>query len=447
MLTTSCDYASRLSSNGDTSKADRISPRDTPNNSRPSKKPPRSPDRVKSDSGRPKLPQELNVDAAIAKKGSLEKETQYVGTTYPVREVSLRSRIEGQVLDLNVDVGDSIEKGQILGRIDDSINKATVLEAKAELEALRSEVTSLQADVSEGQTQIKQAQVTLQQAQNDLARSNQLVKEGAVTQQSAEQAQNAADNAQQALESAQQEVTNRSSAVVAAQRRVAAQEALVAQEQQEESFTVLTSPVTGSVLERVLEPGDLAQVGDEVLQLGDFSQVEVQVQMSELELGKLRVGQTAQVKLDALPEQTITGEVTRISLAADATARLVPVEVTIPNQDRFIGRGLLARVNFDPPSKDNIVIPETAVEVASNRATEISTDSVDTATIFILQQEGENATVTAREVVLGDRANSQVEILSGLEPGERYIVRSSDDLQNGDSVNLSFLSESSSSKL
>ncbi len=360
-----------------------------------------------------------------------------------MREVSLRSRIEGQILDLNVDVGDRVEKGQVLARIDDSINKATVLEAQAELAALRSEVTSLQADVSEGLTQIKQAQITLQQAESDLARSNQLVKEGAVTKQSAEQAQNTLDNAQQALESAQQQVQNRSSAVAAAQQRVAAQEALVAQERQRESFTTLTSPVTGSVLARVLEPGDLAQVGDEVLQLGDFSQIEVRVQISELELGKIRVGQTAQVQLDALPEQTFTGEVTQISLAADATARLVPVEVTIPNQDRRVGSGLLARVDFGQQDEQTIVIPETAIAIASNNAKEISNDA-DTATIFIIQSEGENATVTAREVELGDRANSQVEIVSGLEPGERFVVRSSGDLQDGDSVNLSFLSESSS---
>lgn len=192
----------------------------------------------------------LSVDVAVASQGSLEKDIEYVGTTYPVREVSLRSRIEGQILDLNVDVGDRVEQGQILGRIDDSINEATVLEAEAELAALQSEVTSLQADVDQGLTQIKQAKITLQQAQSDLARSNQLVKEGAVTQRSAEQAQNALDNAQQALKSAQQQVTNRDSAVVAAQRRVAAQEALVAQEQKRQSFTTLTSPVTGSVLER-----------------------------------------------------------------------------------------------------------------------------------------------------------------------------------------------------
>ncbi|MEL6929540.1 MAG: efflux RND transporter periplasmic adaptor subunit [Cyanobacteria bacterium J06600_6] len=384
--------------------------------------------------------QTIAVDVAVAKEGSLEREIQYIGTTFPVQEVSLRSRVEGQVLDLKVDVGDRVEKGQILARIDNSINKASVLEAEAELEALRSEVTSFNADVSEGQTQVKQAKIALQQAKNDLVRSNQLVKEGAVTKQSAEQAQNAVDNAQQALESAQQQVANRSSAVVAAQRRVAAQSALLAQEQQQESFTVLRSPVTGSVLERVLEPGDLAQVGDEVLQLGDFSQIEVQVEISELELAKIRVGQTAQVKLDARPEQTIIGEVTRISLAADTTARLVPVKVIIPNTDRRIGRGLLARVNFSQQGSFKVVIPETAIQIGA-QATEISNDYGDTATIFIIQGEGENTTVTAREVRLGDRANSQVEIISGLEPGAKFVVRSSGDLAEGDRVNLSFLSE------
>ena len=389
----------------------------------------------------------LSVDVAVARQGSLEKDIQYVGTTFPVGEVSLRSQVEGQILDLNVDVGDLVEKGQILARIDNSLNKASVLEAEAELAALRSEVTSLQADVNQGLTQIEQAKIALQQAQSDLARSNQLVEEGAVTQQSAEQAQNLVNNAQQTLESAQQQVANRSSAVVAAGRRVAAQSAIVAQEQQRASFSTLISPVTGSVLERILEPGDLAQVGDEVLQLGDFSQIQVQVQISELELAKIQVGQEAQVQLDAFPERIFKGEVTQISLAADATARLIPVEVTIPNTDRRIGRGLLARVNLSQQSDSNIVIPETAIQVASEQVKEISDDSLDTATIFIIQGEGEQATVTAREVKLGDRANSQVEILAGLEPREKFVVRSSGDLQDGELVNLSFLSESAPSRL
>lgn len=391
----------------------------------------------------------ISVDVGVANLASLEKDTEYVGTTFPVREVSMRSRVEGQILNMTVDVGDRVEQGQVLARIDDSISTATVIEAEAEVAALQSEVASLEADVDDARAQVEQAQLELKQAQSDAARTSQLFEQGAISEQEAELDRTAVGTAEQALRSAQQQVVNRSSAVVAAQRRVAAQEALVNQEQQRQSFTVLTSPVTGSVLERVLEPGDLAQVGSEVLRLGDFSQIQVRVEISELELGEIRTGQTAQVQLDALPEKTFTGEVTQISLAADATARLIPVEVTIPNseypsgtlRERRIGRGLLARVNFGQQSEQTVVVPETAVQVASNKAKEVSSDS-DIATIFILQGKGENATVTAREVKLGDRANSQVEILFGLEPGEEFVVRSSSNLQDGDSVRLSFISES-----
>ena len=386
----------------------------------------------------PPQQQNVSVDVAVARLGSLEKDIEYVGTTFPVREVSLRSRIEGQILDISVDVGDRVEQGQVLARIDDSISAATVIEAEAEVAALQSEVASLEADVNDAIASVEQAELELKQAQSNAARTSLLFEQGAISEQAAELDRTAVGTAQQALRSAKQQVANRSAAVVAAQRRVAAQSALVDRERQRKSFTQLTSPVTGSVLARVLEPGDLAQPGDEVLQLGDFSQIQVRVQISELELAEVRVGQTAQVRLDAFPGRTFTGEVTQISLAADATARLIPVEVTIPNADRRIGRGLLARVDFGQQNDNSVIVPETAVQVASG-AKKISQS--DTATIFIIQREGENVTVTAREVKLGEQANSQVEIMTGLEPGEEFVVRSSGDLQDGDTVSLSFISE------
>lgn len=389
------------------------------------------------------FPESPAVDVAIARVGLLEPDIEYVGTTFPVREVALRSRIEGQILNMTVDVGDRVEQGQVLVQIDDSILGATVTEAEAELAALRSEVVSLEADVSDARAQVEQARLELRQAQSDANRTSQLFEQGAISEQEAELATTAVGTARQALQSAQQQVQNRNSAVVAAQRRVAAQQAIVAQEEQRQSFTVLTSPVTGSVLERILEPGDLTQPGDEVLRLGDFSQIQVRVEISELELAKIRQGQQVQVRLDALPEQTFTGEVTQISLAADATARLIPVEVTIPNEERRIGRGLLARVSFSQ-QQSSIIVPETALQVESEQITENNSES-DTATMFVLAREGESARVEARKVKLGDRADSQVEIISGLEAGEEFVVRSSDSLRDGDRVRLSFISESSES--
>lgn len=370
------------------------------------------------------------VETAIAETGSLDTAIEYTGTTAPIREVSIRSQTEGNLLDLTVDTGDRVSKGQPLGQVDSRLLLALVNQEGAELAALESEVIQAQTEVSDAKTRVEQARVELQQAEADANRLQSLARDGAITTQAAEQAVTAVRTAEQTLRSAQEQVRTRQQAVVAAQRRVSAQQATLSEVQAREAFASLISPISGAVLQKVAEPGDLVRPGDEVLRLGDFSAIKVVVQVSELQLSGLAVGQPTQVRLDAFPDQTFRGQVSRISPAADPVARLIPVEITIPNTEGRIGSGLLARVKFQAPQANQVIVPESAF---------VNPDPKNQ--IFVIEGEADQQKAVARSVQVGETRNGQVEIRSGLRAGEAFVVRSSSPLQDGQPVRLSILSE------
>ncbi|MEH1967485.1 efflux RND transporter periplasmic adaptor subunit [Nostoc sp.] len=404
------------------------------------------------------------VDVAIARTDLLQKPPEYTGNTTPFRIVSLRSQVEARLLALNLDVGDTVKLGQNVGQLDDAILLTELKQAEAELAALKSEVARASNQVSNARADVERARLEVVQAQADSGRQQNLFKAGAIAEQTAQRARTEAKTAAQALRAAQEQVRTEQQAVAAAQGRVLAQQALVAQTKERRSYARLTSPITGVVTEKVTEPGNLLQAGSEVLKIGDFNRVKVVVQVSELELAQIQVGQSVQVRLDAFPNETLIGRVTRISPAADATARLIPIEVVIPNTQGKIGSGLLARVNFENQTQQRVVVPQTAIQKQAGSKNSKSTGETQTnvqqdsslpntsgvaqaksqvrsGTIFVVKDTEGKTKVTARAVMLGKRADGRVEILSGLQAGERYVVRSGKPLKEGDTVSLSILSE------
>jgi multidrug efflux pump subunit AcrA (membrane-fusion protein) len=399
------------------------------------------------------------VDVAIAKTGVLEKPIEYIGTTTPVREVSLRAQVEGRLLNLNVDEGDPVKQGQILAQVDDSILMTTLSQEQAELAALQSEVARAETQVSNARARAEQARVELNQARVDAVRRATLGAQGAISKQEAELAQTAAQTAEQTLRSALEQIRTEQKAVAAAQRRVEAQRAAVAQAGERRSYAQVASPINGVVLEKASEPGNLVQPGGEIVKLGDFSQVKVVViSFPDSKGANIRVGQSAQVKLDAFPNESFSGRVSRILPVANSIQ--LTVEITIPNSNGQIGSNLFARVSFEETKAPRVVVPKTALqegeqgsrgageqgsrgagEQGSNPKSKIQNPKSTEATVFVVTGQGAQAKVQARRVQVGDRANSKVEIISGLKPGERFVARSGKPLKDGEPVRLSVVSE------
>ncbi|MFO5494312.1 MAG: efflux RND transporter periplasmic adaptor subunit [Cuspidothrix sp.] len=380
---------------------------------------------------------ETAVDVAIARTHILSPQPEYIGNTVPFRIVSVRSQVEGRLISLNLDIGDTVQRGKIISQLDDTLLLTAVKQAEAKLATTESEVARAITQVNNARAQVEKTRLELVQAKADSHRLTQLYKEGAIPEQNAQQAQTKARTAAQALRAAMAQLSTEKQAVAAAQGRVFAQKASVSAAQERRSYARLISPITGVVTEKVTEPGNLLQPGSEVLKVADFSRVKVVAQVSELELARIQVGQSVEVKLDAFPDEKFIGKVARISPTADTTARLIPIEIVMPNRGGKVGSGLLARVSFTTQTKQRVVIPETAISSQDKKPQLENNNS----TLFVVENTGQKTTVKQRQVSLGKIANGKIEILSGLQPGESYVVRSSKPLKDGAVVKLSMLSE------
>lgn len=374
----------------------------------------------------------IAVQMARAVTGSVTGGLTYTGTTQPNQQIALKAKVSGEVIAVSVDVGDAIAQGDLLAQLDGDSQTTSLNQAQAELSARRAQTAQAEVSIRDAEAAVVQAQATFDQARIDANRLRQLADQGGISQQEAEAAELAATNAQQAVVSAQAQVNAQRQAVASATDQVSAQQAVLAESQRQLANADLRSPLTGVVLSRQVDIGDFVDAGATLLELGDLSTVEVTVQVSELDISQLRVGQPARVQLDAFPgEGSITGQIQQISPVANGISRLVPVQVIISNTGQNIGSGLLARVQFSPGSQANVVIPESALT---------ADDEGDT--VFVIEGEGEEAKAIARSVSIGDRTQEQVEILSGIAPGDAFVVESDRPLVSGQAVRLSILSES-----
>ncbi|MGF1628447.1 MAG: efflux RND transporter periplasmic adaptor subunit [Kiloniellaceae bacterium] len=184
----------------------------------------------------------------------------------------------------------------------------------------------------------------------------------------------------------------------------------------------ITAPFPGVVGLRAVSVGAYVTPGTRIVELANIDPIKVDFRVPELVLSSLRPGQPIRVNVDALPGQTFEGEVYVIDPIVDENGRAVRLRARLPNPDRTLKPGLFARVQIVIERRENsVLVPESAVFAEGQRR-------------LVYRVVDGRAALT--QVELGHRRPGQVEVLSGLGPGEVVVTAGHQQIRDGTRVEI-----------
>ncbi|HSH45272.1 MAG TPA: efflux RND transporter periplasmic adaptor subunit [Longimicrobiales bacterium] len=189
------------------------------------------------------------------------------------------------------------------------------------------------------------------------------------------------------------------------------------------AYATVDAPITGVVTEKRVEAGDLVAPQTRLFTVADVSTLVVRVGVSELDVVDLSEGDLVTVRLDAFPGRSVPGRIRRIFPQADPGTRLLPVEVALENTDPAVVRpGFMARVAFALGARDDVLlIPASALVGGSGSEA-----------VFVV----EDGHAVRRTVQTGVTSEGNVEVVAGLQAGERVIIRGNTSLRDGMAVRV-----------
>ena len=186
--------------------------------------------------------------------------------------------------------------------------------------------------------------------------------------------------------------------------------------------TVLRSPVSGVVTARNYDRGDMYGMAQPIYTVQQITPVKILVPISETDYTRVKKGDKVEITADALPGKTFSGTVNRLYPTMDAATHTFNVEVLVANTKRELRPGMYARVTVNFGDSFNIAVPDTAVSKMQGAGTR---------SVFVIDDEGKAA---IKVVTIGRHFDGKYEILSGLEEGDKVVVKGNSTLKAGQSV-------------
>jgi len=289
-----------------------------------------------------------------------------------VTEVRVATKVAGTLASVAVEEGDHVKAGQALAHVDTTDVNLALAAARAERgqadAELRLRVAGARAeDVAEAEAMVNRARADLDGADRDLERMEGLLASGSGTAKARDDARARRDAAAASLAAARERLArlkagSRAEEIDAARARLAAAEARIAQLDQQVKDAVVASPVDGIVTEKLAEAGELAARGTAVAVVSDLGKPWLTVYVPEPDLGRVRIGQEAEVRTD--DGQVRTGRIASVASKAEFTPKNVQtrdervklvykLKIGLPNVDGLFKAGMPAeaRIRAAVPGK------------------------------------------------------------------------------------------------
>jgi RND family efflux transporter MFP subunit len=320
------------------------------------------------------------------------------------RRATVSSKVTGKVIEVNVEEGMAVREGQVLARLDDSTLQAALRLYRAQLEAAKQ--------------QIPESEVRLQQARIQLQRQERLRQDGL--------------NTPNDIDNARAEVDSLVARIASAQEQVKVAESQIAMQLTAIDDTVIRAPFSGVAISKDAQPGEMVSpvsAGGGFTRTGictivDMKSLEIEVDVNESYINRVRAGQPVSAVLDAYPDWQIPANVITLVPTADRQKATVLVRIGFQQLDPRILPDMGVKVTFMRESHT----PDAPVAQAVTLVPQAAVRTADGASfVFVVKQNA----VERRAIRTGGTDGDRLEVLAGLKGGEQVVISPPAELAEG----------------
>ncbi len=291
---------------------------------------------------------------AKVERGDIHDVVEATGTINAVITVQVGSQVSGTISKLFVDFNSRVHKGDLVALIDPALFKGAVQQATADLENARANLIAARAN-------LEKARAALVQTKGDYDRAAGLTKAGIMSQQQLDMAKANYDSANAAVGGAQANVTQ-------AEAQVSQKEAALEVAQTNLNYTVIRSPIDGTVVARNVDVGQTVAASLQAPTIftiaQDLKKMQVYAKTDESDVGNIKVGKEVTFKVDAFPKETFRGMVSQVRMNATTVQNVVTYDtiVDFANPDLKLFPGMTAYVTIPVATVQNVLkLPNTAL--------------------------------------------------------------------------------------